>query len=73
MATTLIRVYCAEGYDSIPLPMGTELDVYIDDQGLSATGKSRFVVTSIVAGARVLDQVVQQEFGCSLALDKTAL
>eukprot|EP00959_Pyramimonas_sp_CCMP1952_P296478 6202218-Pyramimonas_sp.AAC.1 len=73
MATTLIRVHCAEGYDSIPLPMGTDLDVYIDDQGLSATGKSRFVVSSIVSGAKVLDQAAQQEFGCSFALDKTAL
>eukprot|EP00959_Pyramimonas_sp_CCMP1952_P319735 6690239-Pyramimonas_sp.AAC.1 len=73
MATTLIRVYCAEGYDAMPLPMGTDLDVYIDDQGLSATGKSRFVVSSIVVGARVLDKVVHQEFGCSFALDKTAL
>eukprot|EP00959_Pyramimonas_sp_CCMP1952_P266832 5578529-Pyramimonas_sp.AAC.1 len=63
MATTLIRVYCAEGYDSIPLPMGTDLGVYIDDQGLSATGESRFVVSSIVSGAKVPDQVVQQEFG----------
>eukprot|EP00959_Pyramimonas_sp_CCMP1952_P146280 3062308-Pyramimonas_sp.AAC.1 len=51
MATTLIRVYRAECYDSIPLPIGTGLDVYIDDQGLSAAGKSRFVVSSIVAGA----------------------
>eukprot|EP00959_Pyramimonas_sp_CCMP1952_P309306 6473096-Pyramimonas_sp.AAC.1 len=40
MATTLIRVYCMEGYDSIPLAPSASLDVYIDDQGLSSTGSA---------------------------------
>ena len=73
MATTLIRVYCLEGYDSIPLPPSTSLDVYIDDQGLSSTGRPRAVVNSVVSGALALDKVVQQVFGCSFALDKTAI
>eukprot|EP00959_Pyramimonas_sp_CCMP1952_P316616 6627076-Pyramimonas_sp.AAC.1 len=72
MATSLVRVYCAEGYDSMPFPHGLDMDVYTDDPCLSATGNSKCVVSSIVAGANALDRVVQQEFGCSFDLDAMA-
>eukprot|EP00959_Pyramimonas_sp_CCMP1952_P107202 2241360-Pyramimonas_sp.AAC.1 len=70
MATTLIRVYCMEGYDSIPLSPSASLDAYIDDQGLSSTGPLKVVIDSIVRGAQALDSVVQDVFGCPFALEK---
>eukprot|EP00959_Pyramimonas_sp_CCMP1952_P397355 8325859-Pyramimonas_sp.AAC.1 len=73
MATTLIRVYCMEGYDSIPLSPAASLDVYIDDQGLSSTGLPKVVIDSIARGAQALDSVVQDGFACSFALEKTAI
>eukprot|EP00959_Pyramimonas_sp_CCMP1952_P399116 8363199-Pyramimonas_sp.AAC.1 len=59
MATTLIRVYCLDGYDSIPLAPSPSLDVYNDGQGLSSAGRPGTVVDAVVAGAAALGGVVR--------------
>eukprot|EP00959_Pyramimonas_sp_CCMP1952_P310187 6491928-Pyramimonas_sp.AAC.1 len=45
------------GYDSLPIRPRLDLDVYIDDQGLSRTGRAHDVIDSIVQGARDLQRV----------------
>eukprot|EP00959_Pyramimonas_sp_CCMP1952_P164953 3448061-Pyramimonas_sp.AAC.1 len=62
MATAFIRVLCQDGYDSLPSIPRLDLDVYIDDQGLSCTGQHRTVVKSIVEGAKALHAIVESCF-----------
>eukprot|EP00959_Pyramimonas_sp_CCMP1952_P284010 5936614-Pyramimonas_sp.AAC.1 len=57
----------------MPVRPRLNLDVYIDDQSLSCSGPHRSVVDSIVEGAKPLRGIVESCFGCSLALDKTAV
>eukprot|EP00959_Pyramimonas_sp_CCMP1952_P454549 9470067-Pyramimonas_sp.AAC.1 len=59
-----------EGYDSIPLAPSASSDVYIGDQGSSSTGPPKVVIDSIARGAKALDSVVQEVFGCSFAIEK---
>ena len=50
MATTFIRVDCQDGYDSLPMRPHLDLDVYVDDQGITCTGPHSVVLRSIVEG-----------------------
>ena len=70
-ATSLIRVFAMEAFDSIP--RGPDFDVYVDDLSLSATGTARSVVTTLVQGAKALDVAISATLRCELAMDKIGM
>jgi len=83
MATTLIRVYALDAFDTVPRSMSlrsTELDdsefssfdAYIDDTSLLAIGYRLFVLWSIVNMASLLLAGIRQLLGSKVAIDKVA-
>eukprot|EP00959_Pyramimonas_sp_CCMP1952_P351524 7365051-Pyramimonas_sp.AAC.1 len=69
-ATTFIRVFGLDAFDSIPVAPRLELDIYIDDCGLSASGSRSNVIQAIVSGSVALRTAITNMLGCSLALDR---
>eukprot|EP00959_Pyramimonas_sp_CCMP1952_P083758 1751358-Pyramimonas_sp.AAC.1 len=59
-----------DAFDTIPVSPSSELDIYIDDSGVSAYGPKSVVVLSIVRASTALHAAIALMLGCSLALDK---
>ena len=73
-ATTFVKIYTIEPLDSFLLrnPFA-QLDVYIDDFHLGAQGTPHGIQSVLVEASEDLALVIQEEFECSISLEKAAV
>eukprot|EP00959_Pyramimonas_sp_CCMP1952_P104433 2183014-Pyramimonas_sp.AAC.1 len=69
-ATTFIGAFAPDAVDPIPVLPRCDLDIYIDDSGVSASGPRHRAIADIVSSSRALRAAVADMLGCSLALSK---
>ncbi len=74
-ATTCVKVLMVRALDMAMarMPEGVNLDAYIDDLALSTVGTRAQVIDRLTRAHKVLKEAVQEELGCELAQEKTAV
>ena len=73
-ATTFVKVYTLDPLDGFLLrnPFA-QLDVYIDDFNIGAQGTPTSIQYTLTEAAEDLSGVIQEEFECSISLEKAAV
>eukprot|EP00959_Pyramimonas_sp_CCMP1952_P324699 6796488-Pyramimonas_sp.AAC.1 len=72
MATTLIRVFGLKAFDSVLIPVGTPLDVYMDDSSPSCAGTVDHVVHSLTVATSAMEFAATDMLQANISLDKVA-
>eukprot|EP00959_Pyramimonas_sp_CCMP1952_P341257 7149126-Pyramimonas_sp.AAC.1 len=54
MATTMIKVFGIESFDSVPLGHGATLDTYINDSGLNCEGTISHIISRLAQSGEAL-------------------
>ncbi len=74
-ATTLVKLFYITPLDRAvtKLPIGTNVDFFIDDIAVTAVGPRREVAARVVEAHALIRKAVTEELGCTLASQKAAI
>ena len=75
LATTLIRILMVRVLDDVikELPTGTNVDVSVDDIGISVEGPPSQPAREIAEARRLIHDAFRDRLGCKFAEEKTAV